>query len=66
MTAAEMKRVDTEGLKDNLEKVLLSNPLLMKFGWEVESCVIVTIPITDILQWGTVLLNFIPVKIKSI
>lgn len=37
-----------------------------KLDKQLKACVAVPVPITDILQWRTVLLNFIPVKIKSI
>lgn len=36
-----------------------------KLDEKLKACVTVAIPITGILQWRTVLLNFIPLKFKS-
>lgn len=37
-----------------------------KLDGEQKVCVTVTISVIDILLWGAILLNLIPVKIKSI
>ena len=50
------------GLKKYYNQILSNENLDEK----QKACVIAAIPITGVLQWGTVLLNFIPLKIKSI
>lgn len=53
--------------KGKLEKrVTIKSCSNKKLDEKLKACVMVTIPVTDILQWGMVLLNFIPLKIKSI